>query len=219
MRRWHSPLSSVAILGMLFWLGTAMAPTVGSSTPNSEPVPVVNPANDGAGSNALESSPAPPLLPWPSTYCDGGCPDPPLDPGPDSGGLVPGGAVSSSTTAPPPAAPASRPRVASAPAPPPAPRPVEEWRALVSAYFAPGDVDLALTVIACESGGDPNAQNPQSGAAGLFQHIPRYWAARASAIGLPGASIFDPVANVAAAAYLVYADGGWRHWAASAGCW
>jgi hypothetical protein len=37
-------------------------------------------------------------------------------------------------------------------------------------------------------------------------------------IGLPGASIFDPVANVAAAAYLVYTVG-WSPWAASAHCW
>ena len=93
-----------------------------------------------------------------------------------------------------------------------------EWRALVSAYFAPEHVDLALRIISCESGGDPNAQNPRSGAAGLFQHIPRYWEARVAAAGMPGGSIFDPIANVAASAYLAYSDG-WGHWSASAGCW
>jgi hypothetical protein len=75
-----------------------------------------------------------------------------------------------------------------------------------------------LRVISCESGGDPNAQNPRSGAAGLFQHLPAYWEARAAAAGMSGASIFDPIANVAVSAYLVYTDG-WGHWSASAACW
>ena len=109
-------------------------------------------------------------------------------------------------------------RISAHPIPLPGFRPVEEWRSLVSSYFAPSDVDKALRVISCESGGDPNAQNASSGAAGLFQHIPRYWAERAVSVGLPGASIFDPVANVAAAAYLVYTEG-WSPWAASAHCW
>ena len=91
----------------------------------------------------------------------------------------------------------------------------EPWSRPIS---PPSDVDKALAVISCESGGDPNAQNPSSGAAGLFQHIPRYWPERASAVGLPGASIFDPVANVSAAAYLVYSVG-WSPWNASAACW
>lgn len=88
------------------------------------------------------------------------------------------------------------------------------WRDLVEQYFPASDVDYALAVIECESGGDPNAYNPSSGASGLFQHLPQYWDERASAAGFAGASIFDPEVNIAASAWLVYdaADGGWHHW-------
>jgi hypothetical protein len=199
---------------MLFWLGTAMAPTVESGSFTDDPEPVIGDVTGMTGPPASGGSEAArPLLPWPASYCLAGCPDPPEEPSVDTEAWKP--AVPDARPGAEPQAAIRRPQIA----PPPAPRAVEEWRALVAAYFAPGDVDRALTVIACESGGDPNAQNPRSGAAGLFQHIPRYWESRAAAVGLPGASIFDPVANVAAAAYLVYADGGWRHWDASAACW
>lgn len=201
MRRWRSPLSSLTILGMLFWLGTAMAPSVSSSE---------------ASSPTAASGPDPtevtgPLLPWPADWCSSICPEAPADPSPDTDQWKP----EAQATVAAPVRGVSSPRMV---APPAAPRPVEEWRSLVSAYFAASDVDKALRVIGCESGGDPNAQNPFSGAAGLFQHIPRYWETRSGAIGLAGASIFDPVANVSAAAWLVYTDG-WGPWAASAQCW
>jgi hypothetical protein len=80
---------------------------------------------------------------------------------------------------------------------------VEQWRPLVTAYFPAGVVDDALSVLWCESVGDPDATNPVSGAAGLFQHLPRYWPERAEAIGFPAATPYDPGANVAAAAWLV----------------
>lgn len=105
-----------------------------------------------------------------------------------------------------------------APTPVHTPANVEQWRGLVATYFAPQDVELALLVIGCESEGDAGAVNPSSGAAGLFQHIPRYWAERSASAGVGGADIFDPAANVAVAAYLVYSDG-WWHWNASAHCW
>jgi hypothetical protein len=89
---------------------------------------------------------------------------------------------------------------------------VGAWRPLVEAYFRPSDVDRALRVMSCESKGDPYARNRRSGASGLFQHLPKYWAGRADKAGFPGASIFDPEANVAVAAWLVYDFGGWRHW-------
>ena len=185
---------------MLFFVGTAMAPTVVDAgiVPKFVEMRVV----------ATEDLPV--LLPWPADFCATPCPELVPDPLPE----VPE-PTTTTTVAARSAAPAPTPKVV---APAPAPRPVEEWRTLVSAYFAPSDVDKALAVISCESGGDPNAQNPSSGAAGLFQHIPRYWAERASAVGLPGASIFDPVANVSAAAYLVYSVG-WSPWNASSGCW
>ena len=93
------------------------------------------------------------------------------------------------------------------------------WRGLVEAFFAPADVDRALWVIHCESTGDPNAAHGSSGAAGLFQHLPKFWEERSTKAGVTGADIFDPDSNVAVAAWLVYSGGGWRHWNPSAHCW
>jgi hypothetical protein len=94
-----------------------------------------------------------------------------------------------------------------------------DWRSLVSVYFEPHHVDRALRVIGCESGGRPDAKNPISTASGLFQHLGSLWPARAASAGWAGSDVFDPVANVAVAAWLVYDGGGWSHWTASAGCW
>ncbi|CAN5835139.1 hypothetical protein BH23ACT5_BH23ACT5_23030 [soil metagenome] len=90
----------------------------------------------------------------------------------------------------------------------------EGWRPLVELFFEPGDVDRAIRIIACESNGNPSARNPSSDASGLFQHMPRYWRERSSDAGYGGASILDPEANVATAAWLVYdyRAGGWGHW-------
>ena len=212
MRRWRSPFSSLTILAMLFWLGTAMAPSVSSggvTTTTTSPKAV----NTATTSTPGEGGP---LLPWPQYSCGIECPEPLNEPSLESDDWRPVVEATTTTTTTQ-VAPPKAPRVL-APAPAPAPRPVEEWRSLVSAYFAPEHVDLALLIISCESGGDPNAQNPTSGAAGLFQHLPRYWEARVASAGMPGASIFDPIANVAASAYLAYSDG-WGHWSASAGCW
>lgn len=207
MRRWRSPFSSLTILAMLFWLGTAMAPSV-SSGGNTTPTIISKAVHSTPTTSPVAEAS---LLPWPLDSCGGLCPEPIIEPSLESDDWRPLVEAPTTTVA------APSPRVlASAPAP--APRPVEEWRSLVSAYFAPEHVDLALKIISCESGGDPNAQNPSSGAAGLFQHIPRYWDSRVASAGMPGASIFDPIANVAASAYLVYSDG-WGHWSASAGCW
>ena len=54
----------------------------------------------------------------------------------------------------------------------------------------------------CESNGDPNAYNPYSGASGLFQFLPSTWASTAPKAGYAGASVFDPEANTASAAWL-----------------
>ena len=92
---------------------------------------------------------------------------------------------------------------------------VEQWRSLVETYFRPGDVDRALRIMQCESGGDPNIMhdfsNPAS-ASGLMQHLGKYWATRSAAAGWAGASIFDPTANVAVAAWLRDQPGGFSHW-------
>lgn len=94
-----------------------------------------------------------------------------------------------------------------------------DWRPLVATYFPADRVDAALAVLWCESRGDPWATNPSSGAAGLYQHLPRYWADRASKAGWAGADIYDPTANVAVAAWLSAGGSDWSHWNASQGCW
>jgi hypothetical protein len=88
-----------------------------------------------------------------------------------------------------------------------------EMRVLVSAFFQAADVNRAIRVAWCESSFNPSAVNPASGASGLFQHLPEHWAERSKAAGHPGASIFDPEANVAVAAWMLYElPGGWSHW-------
>jgi hypothetical protein len=94
-----------------------------------------------------------------------------------------------------------------------------ETRGIIALFFAPQDVELALEVAYCESRWDPEATNPLSGAGGLFQQIPRFWADRSAAAGWAGANIFDAHANTAVSAWLVYEGGGWAHWAASQPCW
>lgn len=202
MRRWRSAFSSVSIIFVLFRVGTAMAPTVESSPPVG-----IEPKR-----RVFELPQEAKLSPLPNELCRE-CANLRVSDELSSSMIT---TTSTTTTIAPQAAPPALAPVVTVPAP--APRPVEEWRSLVSAYFAAADVETALAVISCESGGDPNAMNPTSGAAGLFQHIPRYWPDRAAAIGLPDASIFDPIANVAAAAWLVATEG-WSPWNASAGCW
>ncbi|MGH8926932.1 MAG: transglycosylase SLT domain-containing protein, partial [Acidimicrobiia bacterium] len=216
VRGWRSPVSSLTILAMLFWLGTAMAPTITSTSGGGTTGPIDRAIVEAPDRSTRDE---PELLPWPQDYCAGGCPSVFDEPSLESDIWKPVLEAAATTTSSSPTRSAARVVTpGSAAAPPPAPRPVEEWRSLVSAYFAPEHVELALRIISCESGGDPNAQNPRSGAAGLFQQIPRYWEARAAAAGVPGASIFDPIANVAVSAQLAYSEG-WNHWAASAGCW
>lgn len=96
---------------------------------------------------------------------------------------------------------------------------IEDWRPLVERYFVEDDVDRALQIIFCESGGDPAASNPTSSAQGLFQHLGSAWPKRAADAGWSGHDVLDPVANIAVAAWLVYDGGGWSHWAASGHCW
>ena len=95
--------------------------------------------------------------------------------------------------------------------------PVERWRSLVEQYFAPELIDEALSIIDCESNGDPNARNPRSSASGLFQFLDRTWAHSSEQAGFQGESPFSPEANIAAAAWLVeyslgVGDAPWAHW-------
>jgi soluble lytic murein transglycosylase-like protein len=68
-----------------------------------------------------------------------------------------------------------------------------------------------LRIAWCESKHDPDATNSLSGAAGLLQHLPQYFGPRAAAVGMAGASVYDPVANARAGAWLM-AQQGTRPW-------
>lgn len=107
---------------------------------------------------------------------------------------------------------------ASAPSDEPAPIdtiPTNGWlsemqvRALVVDHFQPEDVNRAIRVMWCESSFNPTSHNPQTGATGLFQHLPEFWERRAEAAGFGSADPADPEANIAAAAYAIYEEGGW----------
>lgn len=90
---------------------------------------------------------------------------------------------------------------------------VEQWRPLVAAHFPADDVDIALRVMGCESGGNPNAKNPNSSASGLFQMLKMWWN------GEWYFDPFDPEQNVIHAAKLWGNGSGISHWNASRHCW
>jgi hypothetical protein len=95
----------------------------------------------------------------------------------------------------------------------PPPAGVEQWRGLVEAHWPAAIVDDALWVIDCESGGDPNAYNPASGASGLFQFVPSTWLSASEEAGWGGADVFDPEPNIAVAAWLYAAyETPWASW-------
>lgn len=84
---------------------------------------------------------------------------------------------------------------------------IEQWRTLIETHFAPEDAAWAMRVMDCESKGDPYVDNPYSSASGLFQFLDSTWAFTPYA----NQSVYDPVANVAAAAWLFYTEGP-HHW-------
>jgi peptidoglycan hydrolase CwlO-like protein len=103
--------------------------------------------------------------------------------------------------------------------PPPPPGGHENVVALIHYYFAPlgqGNVDTALCVGWRESRYIPTAVNPSSGASGVFQFMPRLWPWFSSTAGWRGANVFDPVANVAVAAYIA-GHFGWSPWHSDSG--
>ena len=91
---------------------------------------------------------------------------------------------------------------------------VERWRDLVETYFPSNRVEEALRIIGCESNGDPDALNPYTGAAGLFQFLPPTWETVAPRAGFGDASVFDPEASIGSAAWLAgrYEDLGYYYW-------
>ena len=96
---------------------------------------------------------------------------------------------------------------------------IEQWRPFVEQYFPPERVQEAMRVMACESGGNPLAENDHSTATGLFQFLDGTWAWMSVPAGWGGESRFNPEANIAVAAYLVdysirtgHPGGAWGHW-------
>jgi soluble lytic murein transglycosylase-like protein len=77
--------------------------------------------------------------------------------------------------------------------------------------LGPADYHMAMCVAQRESKFDPNAYNPNSGASGVFQFIPKTWAWASVQAGFSGASPFDATANVGTAEWVV-ANYGWAPW-------
>jgi hypothetical protein len=92
---------------------------------------------------------------------------------------------------------------------------------LIRERFAPlgaRTTRVALCVAGAESGFDPAAVNPATGAAGVFQFLPSTWDSLSGLAGWATASVFDARANVAVAAWTV-ARYGWHPWrSVAAGC-
>lgn len=91
---------------------------------------------------------------------------------------------------------------------------VEGWRSLVAAYFPTEQVDRALCIMSHESGGNPNADNPRSSAAGLFQFLRGTWDSVPSSItggSYSSGQVYAPEPNIAAAAWL-WSKSGWSPW-------
>ncbi len=115
--------------------------------------------------------------------------------------------------------------------PRPAPRPtrtprggsgpgVEAWRPLVAKYFNAADVNHALCILALESKGNPNALNPRSSAAGLFQFLRGTWDSVPSSVtggSYDSGQVYNPEANTRAAAWLAY-NVGWSQWSVNRRC-
>ncbi|GIU91657.1 MAG: hypothetical protein KatS3mg011_0563 [Acidimicrobiia bacterium] len=90
----------------------------------------------------------------------------------------------------------------------------ERWRPIVETHFASDLVEDALVIMECESGGDPEAVNPYSGAAGLYQFLPATWAVASVKAGVGDRSVFDGEANIIAASWLAeyYRQRGYDPW-------
>jgi soluble lytic murein transglycosylase-like protein len=66
-----------------------------------------------------------------------------------------------------------------------------------------------------ESSFNPLAENPVTGAAGVYQFIPSSWTSLSRAAGYGGDSAFDAQANVGTAAWTV-TNFGWSNWSTTA---
>lgn len=107
------------------------------------------------------------------------------------------------------------PVAAPAPAPAPAPGPVAVAApAPQPASYGGAPGSFQACVIARESGGNPSAVNPSSGAGGLYQFLPSTWAA----LGHSGLPENASVAEQNQAFQQAYAQSGTSPWAPYDGC-
>ena len=81
------------------------------------------------------------------------------------------------------------------------------WRPCVRYYWPASQVEKCLRTIRRESGGNPRAVNPSSGAAGLLQFLPSWWRGKWDA--------FVGWVNIKMGAAL-YRSSGWAPWAGGA---
>jgi hypothetical protein len=81
------------------------------------------------------------------------------------------------------------------------------WRGLVEVYFDADDVDRVICLMEKESGGNPNARNTSSGAAGLMQVMPPW----ADVFGYARDDLFDPTVNLWVASRILETQG-WNAW-------
>lgn len=86
--------------------------------------------------------------------------------------------------------------------------PIERWTPLVARHS--WNVDYALSILQCESGGNPGAVSPTNDH-GLFQHNARYGPARFADYGMDWSDRYDPATNIEAA-YRLWRSEGWRPW-------
>lgn len=92
--------------------------------------------------------------------------------------------------------------------PPPAAQGNTTITGMISQVFGP-NAPAAIAVARCESGLNPSATNPSSGAAGLFQFLPSTWRGTSQAASSP----YNAWANTVAAHEVFVRDGySWREW-------
>lgn len=82
-------------------------------------------------------------------------------------------------------------------------------RCAARTWPVPGGPDYAVSVARCESGLDPSTV--YYGHYGVFQHVLRYWPARATAYGFDGWSPLNGRANILVSIRMAHV-GGWGPW-------
>lgn len=90
-----------------------------------------------------------------------------------------------------------------------------DWAFLIDKYFDPGEFDTAMSILACESGGNPTADNPTSTARGGWQFLKSTWGWATTGSGYDvdpyPVGPDDPVQSTMMAAWLQDTYG-WSQW-------